>query len=91
MKKDPLQEIPGVGPAMTRDLHALGIESFHDLEGQEPEELYSRLQVIVGHPIDRCVLYVFRSAVYYAEGGRDSEMVKWWNWKDARKNEWRWR
>ncbi|NMB56563.1 pathogenicity locus, partial [Candidatus Beckwithbacteria bacterium] len=31
---------------------------------------------------DRCLLYVFRCAVYYAKGGRDPEKLKWWNWKD---------
>jgi hypothetical protein len=30
---------------------------------------------------DKCLLYEFRCAVYFAEGGRDQEKLKWWNWK----------
>lgn len=33
--------------------------------------------------VDRCVLYVFRCAVYYANNTvHDPELLKWWNWKD---------
>ncbi|NJM89920.1 MAG: hypothetical protein HC847_25010 [Hydrococcus sp. RU_2_2] len=36
-----------------------------------------------GQHIDRCVLYVFRCAVYYASNSvREPELLKWWNWKD---------
>ena len=36
-----------------------------------------------GEQIDRCVLYVFRCAVYYAANEtHESEKLKWWNWKD---------
>jgi len=27
------------------------------------------------------LLYVFRCAVYFADGGRSPEELKWWNWK----------
>jgi hypothetical protein len=31
----------------------------------------------------RCVLYVFRCAVYFAtEKVHDEELLKWWNWQD---------
>jgi Pathogenicity locus len=33
--------------------------------------------------VDRCVLYVFRAAVYFASNKKhDEEKLKWWNWKD---------
>jgi hypothetical protein len=33
--------------------------------------------------MDRCVLYAFRCAVYYASHDvRDPKLLKWWNWKD---------
>jgi hypothetical protein len=39
----------------------------------------------VGAHVDRCALYVFRCAVYFAsEAKPDPELLKWWNWKDAR-------
>jgi len=45
--------------------------------------LYRRLEAHEGAPVDRCALYVFRCAVYYAENKRHSpRLLKWWNWKD---------
>ena len=38
-----------------------------------------------GVKVDRCVLYVYRCAVYYANTSPDErkpELLKWWNWKD---------
>ncbi len=80
---DPLREIPGVGPRVSEDLNALGIRSLADLEEVDPLALYERLCVHQGGYVDRCVLYVFRLAVYYATTERhDPELLKWWNWKD---------
>jgi hypothetical protein len=80
-----LREIPGVGKAVEGDLHRMGIHNVGALVGQDPEELYDRLMLEQGSHVDRCMLYVFRCAVYYAEGGREPEKLKWWNWKDAQK------
>jgi hypothetical protein len=82
VKGGALQEIPGVGPKLARDLRDLGLRCVDDLQGQDPEELHSRLVALRGCRIDRCVLYVFRCAVYYAEEGRDPQKLRWWNWKD---------
>ena len=83
MTRDPLQVIPGIGVAGAGDLRALGIEQVDQLPGRDPEDLYAGMKEIQGPTLDRCVLYVFRCAVYFAEGGRDSELLKWWNWKDS--------
>jgi hypothetical protein len=81
---DELQTIPGVGPALARDLRLLGIEQVADLCGRDPERLYAELEAHVGHHVDRCVLYVFRSSVYFAEQTQpEPELTKWWNWKDG--------
>ena len=78
-----LQRIPGVGPSIAADLGHLGIERVGDLEGCDPNQLYETLCSQRGQRIDRCVLYVFRCAVYFAETARpDLELLKWWNWKD---------
>lgn len=77
-----LRAIPGVGRAVQSDLQHLGIREIDDLRGRDAEDLYRQLQELQGSGIDRCMLYVFRCAVYYAEGGRDPELVKWWNWKE---------
>ncbi len=54
-----------------------------DLKNRDPEKLYRKLEMTMGTHIDRCVLYVFRSAVYYASHAEhDPEMLKWWKWKD---------
>lgn len=78
-----LQDIPGVGPGIERDLLDIGITCVDDLKSEDPEYLYEKLCECRGTRIDRCVLYVFRCAVYYAENDEcDDELLKWWNWKD---------
>lgn len=80
---DDLQSIPGVGPSIAQDLRDLGIHRVADLKGRHPEELYERLCVQRGVHQDRCLLYVFRCAVYFASTPRPrAEKLKWWNWKD---------
>lgn len=77
-----LQEIPGVGPSLSKDLYSLGIRSIDDLIGKDPEKLYIQMCNQRGQHIDRCVLYVFRCAVYYASHeSHDPELLKWWHWK----------
>ncbi len=79
---DDLQTIPGVGPAMERDLRGLGFRYVEDLRGQDPEAMYRRSSEIAGVRQDPCVLYVFRCAVYYAETpDPEPELLKWWSWK----------
>jgi hypothetical protein len=78
-----LLSVPGVGPSIAKDLHRLGIQDVAHLRGRNPESLYAELCRDVGLHVDRCVLYVFRCAVYFASEGRhDPELLKWWNWKD---------
>ena len=77
------RQIPGVGKRIAEDLWNLDLRSVSDLKNQDPEDLYVRLCVLQGTHVDRCMLYVFRCAVYYASNDiYDSELLKWWNWKD---------
>ena len=79
-----LKRIPGVGEVIAEDLLALGFRSVEDLNDRDPEELYLALCAHKGEQVDRCVLYVFRCAVYYASNREhDPELLKWWNWKDG--------
>ncbi len=81
---DDLEGIPGIGPSMAQDLRDLGVRHTSDLRGQNPEALYNRLCESVGQ-VDRCVLYAFRCAVYFADSSdHDPELLKWWNWTDDR-------
>jgi|GEM_PF-230887 len=80
---DDLEQIPGVGPSIAADLRGLGIRRVADLKGRDPERLYADLQRKAGVHVDRCVLYVFRCAAYFATAKRHRpELLKWWNWKD---------
>ncbi len=84
-KKDPLEVIPGIGPSLAKVLRDLGYEEVADLSGEDPEAMYSRINLIRGQVQDPCVLYVFRCAVYFASvERRDPELLKWWAWKGRR-------
>ena len=84
IRPDPLRVIPGVGPSIAADLRALGIEDPTGLRGKNPERLYARSNALRGVVQDRCLLYVFRCAVYFANTSRHQpELLKWWNWSDA--------
>ena len=73
-----LQDIPGVGPRTQVVLEELGIHQIADLQGRDPAEMY--LTLCEQEHMDRCVLYVFRCAVYFAETPRpDGELLKWWS------------
>ncbi len=78
------RQVPGVGKSIAEDLWNLGLRSVSDLKNQEPEDLYLRLCAFQGTHVDRCMLYVFRCAVYYASNDiHEPELLKWWNWKEA--------
>jgi hypothetical protein len=77
-------EIPGVGEKTAQDLWRMGIRTPSELRGCDPEKLYEKLCSMQGGASDRCNLYVYRCAVYYAANEHhDPELLKWWNWKDA--------
>lgn len=78
-----LPQIPGVGPSIAADLRELGFNDVADLRGADAERMYADLRERRGGHMDRCVLYVFRCAVYYAgHAEHDKDKLKWWNWKD---------
>lgn len=78
-----LLQIPGVGKKFVEKFSRLGIGSVEDLQGRDPLKLYRQYNDLCGKKVDRCVLYVFRTAVYYAEHDQHNpEKLKWWNWKD---------
>ncbi|SCA64200.1 Uncharacterized protein SCG7086_CO_00030 [Chlamydiales bacterium SCGC AG-110-P3] len=77
------QRIPGVGKSIAQDLWDMGFRSVSELENGNPDALYQGLCDLKGCQVDRCMLYVFRCAVYFAsESSPDPELLKWWNWKD---------
>lgn len=75
--------IPGIGPSLSEDLEDLGFKSIDELRHADPERMYRNLCDLRGCHQDRCVLYTFRCAVYYASHEtHDPELLKWWEWKD---------
>jgi len=83
-----LMQIPGVGKSIAGDLWNIGIRKISDLKNEDPELLYDLSNKLVGTTQDRCLLYVFRCAVYYAntrKSDQNREKLKWWNWKDSKK------
>lgn len=79
--------IPGIGKSIANDLYQVGIYEVQDLKGKNPEELFAVSNAKAGAVQDRCLLYVFRGAVYFAEtpkARQDPEKLKWWNWSDKK-------
>lgn len=77
-----LRKIPGVGKKTEKDLIMLGYKNIESLKGEDPEKIYLKECEQKGCKVDRCQLYVYRCAVYYANGGEDRENKKWWDFKD---------
>jgi hypothetical protein len=77
-----LRQIPGVGISIANDLVNIHIYKVADLIGKDPQKLYDLSNRYAGAVQDRCLLYVFRCAVYYASNAtHEKEKLKWWNWK----------
>ena len=71
------QKIPGVGKAIAHDLWNLGFRSVSELKDKNPEKLYLELCEFQGCKVDRCMLYVFRYAIYFASNERhEKELLK---------------
>jgi len=86
-QKNVFEIIPGVGPSISRDFLDLGYQSVSDLKKEDPQRMYEQLCTLRGQHIDRCVLYIFREAVYFAGNPQpEPELLKWWNWKDNNLN-----
>lgn len=80
---DSLQTIPSIGPKVGQMLVDIGVSSVSELKERSPEELYTKVCGFRGEQLDRCVLYHFRCAVYFAtESKHDPKLLKWWSWKE---------
>ena len=78
-----LMSIPGVGRAVADDLIQMGIKKVNDLKDKDADRLYHKSNREAGVVQDKCILYTFRCAIYFASNTiHDEEKLKWWNWKD---------
>ena len=83
-KKSELLQIPGIGESIAKDLENIGIFTIADLKGKNPQTLFDLSNKHVGVIQDRCLLYTFRCAVYFASNKtHNPRLLKWWNWKDT--------
>ncbi|MBL0050870.1 MAG: pathogenicity locus [Bacteroidetes bacterium] len=77
------KKIPSLGKACVLYFWNIGLRRIKDLEGQNPNLLYQKLNKVSGLTHDICMLYTFRCAVYFAtEINHDIEKLNWWYWKD---------
>ncbi len=82
MKTD-LTTIPNIGEKTKQSLFQIGITCVEDLKGKKAEDLYFKDCMSKGFQEDKCQLYLFRMAIYYAEHTTwKEEKLKWWYWKD---------
>ena len=82
-----LTMIPGIGKSIAADLWNIGVRKIADLKGRKPEALYKQSNEYAGTVQDKCLLYAFRCAVYYAgtpAAEQEGAKLKWWNWKDKK-------
>jgi len=83
LQTDQLASIPGIGKKGAQYLREAGIHSLADLKDKNPDDLYQRLCYRKKQPLDRCLLYQFRCAVYYASEKKPyAQLLYWWKWKD---------
>jgi hypothetical protein len=82
-----LMIIPGVGKSIANDLLNIGIRSVAGLRDKDPQMLYEMSNKYAGMVQDRCLLYCFRCAVYFASTPKEDQLPEkllWWNWKDQK-------
>lgn len=66
-KQTDLRTIPNIGERTKQALNNIGINCVEDLKGNDPSKLYFQDCLIKGFQEDKCQLYLFRMAVYYAD------------------------
>lgn len=77
------QDIPNVGPAMTRDFQLLGFKSPQDLKGKDPLKLYKKMCKIRGKRQDPCVLDTYMAVIDFLNG---ASARPWWYYTKNRKD-----
>jgi hypothetical protein len=82
-----LASIPGIGKTFVKDFARIGVTRTSELRGRDPAALFDELvraNERERHATSKNYFYVIRMAVYYANGGRDPEKLRWNAWTDAK-------
>ncbi len=80
-----LTSIPGIGKTFEKDFARIGVTKVEELRAADAEEIFARLAFVNTadhHKTSKNYLYVIRMVIYYANGGRDPDKLKWSAWKD---------
>jgi hypothetical protein len=79
-----LTKIPGIGKNMEQHLIRAGYPNIKFLKGADPNEVYAKDCFAQSVQVDRCALYCYRLACYFANHGEQLPEGKanWWDWKD---------
>lgn len=86
-KTEILEKIPGIEPECVEYLKELGYTSVSQLKKKDAEEMYFKLCIDRGAPVEKSLLYQFRCAIYYATVKQaDPKKLHWWYWKDSNAN-----
>ena len=64
------QDIPNIGPAMTRDFMLLGLKKPNDLIHKDPLKLYKKMCQMSGTRQDPCVLDTYMAAIDFMNGAQ---------------------
>ena len=85
MLKTAVTTIPGVGKTFAKDFARVGLHCVEDFQTKHSESVFEALAIAnqqAMHKTSKNYLYVIRMIIYYAEGGRDVDKLKWSFWKD---------
>jgi Pathogenicity locus len=85
MSETLLKTVPGIGKMLTKDFARIGLYYVEDFETKVAEEVFQALYEVnesENHSTSKNYLYVIRMLIYYANGGRELEKIKWNYWKD---------
>lgn len=77
-----LTDLPNIGPSIAEDLRLLGYTSPQQLAGQDPYEMYDRLNTMTRTTHDPCLLDCFISVTRFMDGEKPQV---WWHYTAGRK------
>ena len=85
MPKTAITTIPGIGKTFAKDFARIGLHCVEDFKAKHSDAVFEALAIANqqdNHKTSKNYLYVIRMVIYYAEGGRDLDKLKWSFWKD---------
>ena len=85
MPGEPINITPEIGKTFVKDFARIGMRCVEDFQTQRSDAVFEALAIAnqqANYKTSKNYLYVIRMIIYYAEGGRNAEKLKWSFWKD---------